>query len=166
MKADRDVKPRRPADAQNIKERLAGLCARSEQCSFDLMKKMRSAGLSDAQAHNVLEELERLKFVDDCRYAKSLARDKVRFSAWGNYKIRQYLASKRIPNVYIDEAIAGIDAKDYKEALIRATRAKIKTLDIRDPEDYAKLLRHLSSKGFEMKYAVSIADQLLQRLKR
>lgn len=153
-------------DPEKILSRLAGLCARSEQCSYDLLKKMNTAGLSREEADNILSRLISLKFVDDFRYARSLARDKVRFSGWGVNKIKAYLFTKHLSESIISQAIGAIESQDYKDALIRVARAKAKSLDLHSDTVREKLIRHIASRGFELKYAIRITDLILERAKR
>lgn len=162
---DPEGKSRKKVTADKMRNRLAGLCARSEQCTSDLRRKMIVEGLTREETDDVLDELIKHKFVDDRRYSVSLARDKVRFSGWGKYKIRQYLAAKHIPNDIVEEALSAIDTSEYKESLIRVTKAKSKNLDLRNPTDREKLIRHIVGRGFEMKYAVQICEQLYRRLR-
>ena len=57
--------------------RMAGLCARSEQCASDIARKLRTKGLSSADIASVIDELKERSFLDEARYARSFARDKV-----------------------------------------------------------------------------------------
>ena len=71
---------------QKALEMMAGLCAKFEQCPYDIMAKLRKFGLTAEDAGEVLDSLREQKFVDEARYARSFARDKVRFSGWGRSK--------------------------------------------------------------------------------
>ena len=128
---------------------MADLCARSEQCSFDISKKLRTKGLGYSDAQEVVENLKARGFIDNYRYARSFARDKVRFSAWGKRKIRLALISKRIDSATIDEAFEEIDAEDYADALRRAALSKARQLDLNEYQDRLKLYKYLISRGFE-----------------
>lgn len=150
--------------AEKALERLAGLCARSEQCSADIREKLRKMDLSSDDADAVMGRLIDMKFVDDARYASALARDKVRFSGWGKRKIREYLLTKRLPADIIADAIAGIEPEDYKQALIRSAKAKVKSLDLRNFDHRTKLIKHLMSRGFEPDLAIKIVQNAVKRL--
>lgn len=136
-------------DPDRLLQRMAALCARSEQCSFDIGSKLRRAGLPDADVRNILDRLKADGFIDDRRYAGSFARDKVRFSGWGKLKIRMALASKRIPAPTIADALDSISSEDYRKALVSAATLKARTLDLADHGDRTKLMRHLAARGFE-----------------
>ena len=129
--------------------RMADLCARGEHCSSEIREKLRKLMISASDANGIIDYLEENRYIDNLRFAKSFARDKVRFSGWGRNKIRMALAVKRISSSDIREALEEINEEDYEEAVSRAARAKARNLDLSDYEDRAKLYRHLASRGFE-----------------
>lgn len=135
--------------------KMAGLCAKSEQCEFDIVKKLRAKQLSVGDIYWVLQELRERKFVDNARFAAAYARDKVRFSSWGRLKIRAGLASKRIFGTEAANALNAIDQQDYEAAVARAAKAKAAQLDLTTKEDRIKLYRHLLSRGFESTPAIA-----------
>lgn len=134
---------------EKVRLRLAGLCAQSEQCEFDLRKKCRSAGLTEAQTDEVITFLRDNLYLDELRFARAYCNDKVRFAGWGVHKIRLGLMAKRLPGEVIRGAIGGIDRKEYIAALKRVGVAKAKQLDLSRPEERAKFFRHMASRGFE-----------------
>lgn len=129
--------------------RMADLCARSEQCPYDIARKLRAKALSETDVQHVIEELKRRRFLDEHRFAAGFARDKVRFAGWGRLKIRAALAARHIPSDVIEEALGAIEPDDYRQAILRAARGKAASLDLNLPEERAKLTRHLLSRGFE-----------------
>ncbi len=138
-----------PPDPEKLLQRMAALCARSEQCRSDIDRKLRRAGLSDTDSRKLTDRLAADRFIDDRRFAGSFARDKVRFSGWGKLKIRMALAAKRIDSDIIAEALDSIPAEDYRKALVSAATIKARTLDLADYSDRGRLLRHLATRGFE-----------------
>lgn len=136
-------------DPEAVLKRLAGLCARSEQCSFDISNKLYRSRLSREERDKILDYLVSNRFVDDTRFARAFANYKVRFSSWGKHKIRLALAAKRIPSSLISEALDNIDPQEYVDALKKLITAKKRELDLSDREQRAKLYRQLLSRGFE-----------------
>lgn len=158
------MKPKaKQPDAGKLMQRMASLCARSEQCSHDILMKLLRAGLAMDEASEIIDTLRSGKFIDDSRYAKAFVRDKVRFAGWGRLKIRQSLILKRIPSDTVQSALAEISADDYKAALSRATFAKARTLDLDGPSARDKMLRHLTSRGFEPALAVKAWEVIIKR---
>ena len=140
---------RKPADPAALLKRMAGLCAKSEQCTSDINLKLYKAGLPKEKREEIVEYLTENRYLDDARFARSFASYKVRFSSWGKRKIRMALAAKRISPQFIGEALDAIDEEDYEAALKRAVEAGKKDLDPSDREQRIKLFRRLLARGFE-----------------
>ena len=140
---------KKPADPEALLKRMAGLCARSEQCTFDIATKLYKAGLPREKREEIIEYLTANRYLDDARFARSFASYKVRFSAWGKRKIRMALAAKRINSNLISEALDAVEEADYAEAIERVLESKKKGIDLNDREQRAKLYRSLLSRGFE-----------------
>lgn len=129
--------------------RMADLCARAEHSSFEIREKLRKLMIPASDANEIICYLEENRYIDNLRYAKAFARDKVRFSSWGRNKIRMGLAVKRISASDIREALEEIDEEEYMDAITKAAQAKALNLDLSDYTDMTKLYRHLASRGFE-----------------
>lgn len=140
---------KKPAEPEALRLKMADLCARSEQCEYEIRGKLRKKLLQSSEIDKIIRFLTEERFIDNERYARSFTNDKVRFAGWGRNKIRMALAYKRIPSVLISKAFEEIDEDEYKSALMRVARAKAKILDLEEYEDRAKLYRHLLSKGYE-----------------
>lgn len=152
MRSERKKKPVTP-DAARL--RLADLCARSEQCESDLLRKLYLWGIERTESESIISDLYEGNFLNEKRFAKAFARDKVRFSGWGLRKIRLALIQKRISHEMIEDALEEIDPADIKDALRRSASAKARTLDLDDREGRASLYRHLLSRGFFPNEAMS-----------
>ena len=154
--------PRKPLGRHEALLMMADLCARSEQCAFEISRKLRLKGLSASDIEFVIDELVARRFIDEYRYARSFSRDKVRFSAWGRNKIRAALLARRIPSRTLSDAFAEIDDDDYVAAVARAAGAKSGSLDLSVPRDRLVLYRYLLTRGFES----DIARREIERLCR
>ena len=158
-------KRKKPVTPEAARLKMADLCARSEQCEYEIREKLRKQGLPSAETDKIITFLIDNKFIDNERYARSFTNDKVRFASWGRNKIRQALALKRIPSSAIIEALNEIDEKEYLKAIQRAGISKIKSLDIEDYDDRLKLYRHLLSRGFESSLISKLIEYLRKRNK-
>lgn len=151
MRTQRTITP------ENALIRLQELCARSEQCSHEVLTRLRGWGIEGRQAAGILDALIDERYVDDSRYAAAFARDKVVFNRWGRAKVRMAMIQKRLDRDLIDEALAAIDPDEYSRALAEALRAKAASMpETLSYESRQKLLRHLVSRGFEAGMAVSV----------
>lgn len=136
-------------DKEKALQSLSSLCSRSEQCEFDCRKKLMLKGLSRSDIDEVITTLISLQFIDDARFARSFANDKVRFSKWGKIKIRTALSAKRISPMHIAQALEQIDESEYFDALERTIASVSKKYDLNQYNDRQKLYRYLLSRGFE-----------------
>ena len=58
----------------------------------------------------------------------------------------------------------GNPIRDYKDALIRAAKAKVKSLDLTEYGDRTKLLKHLMTRGFEAELSMKMVSALVKRM--
>ncbi|MDE6265151.1 MAG: RecX family transcriptional regulator [Paramuribaculum sp.] len=137
--------------------KLQELCARSEQCSFDIHRKLYNWGISADVSEKIMKVLVAEKFVDDARFAKAFARDKYRFSGWGRIKILRHLAAKRISGILAENALDEIDGEEYEAIALKALKAKSRTLKEGNTyEGRTKLFRFGVTRGFEPSLVASI----------
>lgn len=153
----RDVTP------EEMLVRMAGLCAGAEQCSADVREKILKKGFSSDDADKMIGYLTRHKYIDDSRYARAYAADKVRFSGWGRMKIRMHLRSKRLPDDVISQGLGYIDETDYLESLRKVLFSKAKGLELTEVSDRQKLFRHLASRGFESELIIREMKEYAKR---
>lgn len=141
--------------------RMAGLCAGAEQCTADIRAKILKSGFSADDASQMIEYLQTNKYLDDSRYARAYASDKVRFSGWGRMKVRMGLRAKGMSDSIIAQALENVSEADYKDSLLRALAAKARSLNLSDVKDRQKLYRHLASRGFESSLIIAAIKSAL-----
>lgn len=130
--------------------RLEELCARSEQCSYDLRQKLRRWGVAESH-DDIIDRLIDARFVDDERFARAYVRDKYRFERWGRMKIARGLAAKRIARPTIEAAFGEIDPKEYARNCYRCLAAKLRKepADAPSYETRQRMLRFGLQRGYE-----------------
>ncbi len=154
---------KRAPTAEEMLVKMAGLCAGAEQCSSDIRNKILKKGFSAEQAAQMVAYLQQNKYLDDARFSRAFAVDKVRFSGWGRMKIRMGLRAKGMPDSIITQALEYIPEKDYGDALEKALFTKSRSLDLEDVNDRRKLYRHLASRGFESQLIVTALRKCLAK---
>lgn len=127
----------------------AGICARSEQCEFDIRRKLTSHGISGSEADKVIDYLIDHDFLNEERYACAYSRDKARFSRWGRIKIRAGLFARRVSSAAVATGLAAIDEDSYQDGLHRLTHQLAGADDLSDRDVRMRLMRRLASRGFE-----------------
>lgn len=147
---------------------MADLCARSEQCEYDIRQKLMKMGLFPDKVSEIIDYLTSNKFIDNARFARSFARDKCRFSSWGPYKIRMGLAAKRIPQSDIAYGLESLEKEEIEEAVRRVAKAKARSLSLHGEEsreERMKLYRHILSKGFDSRLATVAVREMIAATK-
>ena len=148
-----------PLDAEKALVRLEELCARSEQCSWDLKEKLRRWKV-EPPYEPIIESLSERGFVNDERFARAYVRDKYRFDHWGRLKIVKGLIAKRIDRNTIDIAMREIIARDYALNCFNLLKAKRKSLspELSSYEMKQKMLRFAAARGYEPNLVIRLLD--------
>ena len=144
--------------------RCEELCARAEQCEFELRRKLSGWGIGEEDSDAIISSLTRRRFLDENRYAAAFIRDKYRFARWGRRKITMARQQKRIDADTIDEALGLIDEDEYQAILAKLLTMKARTMERPlSYEDRTKLFRYALSRGFESGLASSLIKKLTSR---
>ena len=131
--------------------RLTSLCSTAEHCSHEMIEKMQRWQLAnDAQAR-IIEYLVKEKYIDDERYARFFAKDKIRYNKWGRRKVEQAMWLKHIDGDIQRDVLDDIDDEEYLAVLrplLKTKRKSVKALS--DYEMNMKLIRFAIGRGFTM----------------
>jgi regulatory protein len=103
--------------------RLMQLCSRSEKSSSDIRKKLSEWGLEN-RANPIIKRLTEEKYIDDARFAAAFIHDKIFINKWGKIKAKFMLRSQQISNENIDNALATIYDKSYREMIFGELQKK------------------------------------------
>lgn len=155
-------KNRKPISPENALYRAAALCSIGEQAENDIRIKLKNWGITPNDADKIISRLLDEKYISEERYARAFCRDKFRFGGWGKVKIAFSLKQKMISQDIIANALEEISDDDYKEALLKALKAKNKTLSYKEPaQARASLCRFAASRGFEPALIFSLLPQVI-----
>jgi regulatory protein len=136
--------------SQEIFLKMAHLCSRSEQCSPDVIKKIRELGGNSLTIQMVLERLENENYLDDRRYVVLYVREKFRINRWGRVKMHYYLKMKGLNEELIQTGFNEINDEEYVELLIRTMKEKARSIRITDKyEKMGQVIRFAQGRGFE-----------------
>jgi regulatory protein len=108
-------------------ERLKQICSRSERSSYEIRKKLKEWRL-EAYCEQVIKILTEENYLDDIRFARAFAHDKILLNKWGKYKVRYLLKGIQIADNMIQQALDSIDDQEYAEILFEELRKKLSTL--------------------------------------
>lgn len=157
---------RKTVTPENAIVRLESQCARAEHCTGEIMAKLRTWGITGAEADRIVNHLTTNRFVDDLRFAKSFVRDRYRFAGYGRRKIALLLMTKHLERDIIDEAMDEIDEEVYGDILRHIIARKAKGLDLELFEDRNKLYRYIVGRGFETSLASRAIKEHIAAIRR
>lgn len=143
--------------------RLAALCAQAEHCEYEMQEKMRRWEIADDAQARVMQRLITERYVDDERFARAFANDKVKYNKWGRRKVEQAMWLKHIAEDIRQRVLDSIDDEEYiaiLRPLLQQKRRSVKAHN--DYELQQKLIKFAIGRGFTMdiiKQCISIDDE-------
>lgn len=148
---------------QTFYNRATALCARSEYSPYDIVRKCRDWGLSEAESESLVERLKEERFIDERRYVHAFVNDKLKYAHWGRVKIQFALRQKQLPDALICEALDEVMEPDsYQETLVSLLRQKMARMPRPlSPQDRAKVYRFAASRGYEMETIARAMEMVL-----
>ena len=128
---------------------LATLCAQAEHCEQEMRDKMKRWEIDETAQNRIIDRLVKERYIDNERYARAFAKDKIRYNKWGRRKVQQALWMKRIDNDIQQRVLDEIDDKEYLDVLRPLLKQKRKsTKAANDYELNQKLVRFALGRGF------------------
>lgn len=135
---------------QEMLHRAAAYCSGVEHCIQDVEKKITAAGLSHEESERIIARLVQEKYIDEGRFARFFANDKLRFNKWGRIKINYELQRKGISSALREEALQNMNEAEYDEILLALLKNKKKSTRGKDDREIRlKLLRFAAGHGFD-----------------
>ena len=142
---------------------LAALCAQAEHCQWEMVEKMRKWEIPEEVQARIMERLVKERYVDDERFARAFAKDKVRYNKWGRRKVEQALWQKHIDEDIRKNVLNEIDDEEYLSVLRPLLKQKRKSIKAQnDYELNQKLMRFALGRGFTfdiIKQCIDVEDE-------
>ncbi|MBO5823570.1 MAG: RecX family transcriptional regulator [Prevotella sp.] len=131
--------------------RLTSLCSTAEHCSHEMLEKMRRWEIDEDTQARIMEYLVKEKYIDDERYARFFAKDKIRYNKWGRRKVEQAMWQKHIDTDIQQRVLDEIDDDEYLLILRPLLKSKRRTVKAANNyEMNMKLIRFAMGRGFTM----------------
>lgn len=130
--------------------KITHYCAYQERCVEEVRTKLKSLGVKDDLKNTIIAELIKDNFLNEQRYARLFTSGKFRIKKWGKSKIYRALQEKRVPELFILDALNEIDDLEYCQTLGELLKKKndvIKDEDLKKRN--RKLINFAHSKGYE-----------------
>lgn len=158
------MRPRKILTPAEALARAAALCDKCEQCSPDIIRKLAAWGISASDTAKIIERLRQTRYLDDMRFARAYAHDKMAYSGWGRNKILQGLWAKRLGREYIEASCDGLDEEEYNDIARRVIRSKVRSLPegLSTYENRMKVMRFGVQRGFEARLVSQIINRLVR----
>lgn len=139
--------------------RTSALCSRSEYCISQIQEKMERWGVLPEVRERIISRLVTERYIDESRFSRAYALDKLRYNHWGRVKIDQMLRLLGISTTDRKTALSELPDDEYCDVLMYLARQKQPSIRGRnDYERRAKLVRYLIGKGFEPSLVFRMVD--------
>lgn len=139
-------------DSQLLWSKASAYCARAEHCEQELRQKIRLwSGESEVSEEDaIIDRLYEHNFLNEERYCRAYAHDKLRYSKWGKHKIIMMLRSKGLSSQSIEVGIQALPMDEYEaiKSQLEASKRRQLGAEAETYEGRMKLLRFMASHGF------------------
>jgi regulatory protein len=136
-------------------KKLQHYCAYQDRCHFEVQQKLSKLNADEEIAQEIFSTLIDEGFVDEERFARSIARGKFRIHHWGKNKIIAHLKARFIPEPVIQLALTEIDNEEYLQQL----NIQIKKV-YSEKKDLNRTIQALMVKGFESELVCELTSEL------
>ncbi|MBJ59593.1 MAG: hypothetical protein CMP64_03305 [Flavobacteriales bacterium] len=148
-------------DVKIVKERIKHYCAVMDRCQYQVFIKLKSYGVSDELADEILIELIQNKYINEERFARSYCSGKFKIKRWGRIKIAFELSKLKVSKSCILLGMSEIDDADYNDVIKHLANKKMalsknKNIYVRKK----KVVDYLIRKGYESELAWSYVHKL------
>ena len=138
-------------------QKLARFCAYQERARTELLQKLRKLECPEEEWDEMVEEMERMNFWNEERFARSFVRGKFRQKGWGKVKIRQALYMKGVEDGLIQVALdEEISMEAYRERAREELEKKAMGKDLSDPAQRNKVYTSLVARGYEQGLVIEL----------
>ncbi|MDE6634898.1 MAG: RecX family transcriptional regulator [Bacteroidaceae bacterium] len=135
---------------QEALQYASALCARRECCAGEIREKLAARGVEAGARERIVERLTDEGYIDEDRFCRAYARDKLRYNHWGRVKIGQMLRLLGLPSTAREAALRQLPADEYEAVLRRVAESKRQSIRGGSAyERWGKLVRFLLGRGFE-----------------
>jgi regulatory protein len=146
---------------EEAKRLLANYCAYQDRCHWEVEQKLIAMKMIPEAREQIILFLMEHDFLNEERYARSIARGKFKNKKWGRIKIRRELRLRNISDYNIKIGLSEIEADAYRTTLEELAHKKWASLT--EPNLFKrkrKLINYLMHKGYELDKIHQVAERL------
>lgn len=135
---------------RNGREKALRLLAHRARSRKEIVDRLKQAGYAPQDIDWVIEELERLKLLDDAEFARLYARNRMITKPVGAFLLRQELKQRGLAGKDIDDAVVvGYEEEsEYKVARGLAVKNKKKQMKLDEDKAKQRVIDFLLRRGF------------------
>jgi regulatory protein len=145
------AQPDPEAELQVALEQSFRYLAHRDRTVVEVRANLERRGAGEAVIDAAVEELVRMGYVDDARFARQFAEDRRKLDAWGSERIERRLTALGVSREHVHAALAGDDHDDLAAAVALLER-RFPTPPA-TPRERDRALGHLVRKGYELELA-------------
>ena len=150
-----------PLSKKEAKERAGRFCSFRERSPQEVLEKLHSWGIAEADSHDLVAELIEMNFINEQRFANAYCNDKFEFNSWGKQKIKSGIYPHRISEKAILSALDRIDPTKYEARLFDLASKKWNRLEgEEEAKRKQKTVNFLAGKGYELDLIWNIISSL------
>lgn len=144
-------------------KKIASWCAYQERSQYETRQKLKATYLlSEEEIEWIIAELITQGYINEERFAKTLAGGKFRVKKWGKLKIRQALREHKITDYCIQQALKEISDEDYETTLREVLEKKNRQIIEKDIfKRKQKLAQYAIGKGYESDIVWDLIEEML-----
>ena len=146
---------------ENLYRKVSSYCSSAERCPAEVAQWLWRRGI-DAEDHSfIIEKLKADNFINEERFIHAFASDKLRFSGWGPFKIKQELLQRDLPEGAVERIVREVMDEEDAPHLLREMLTK-KLLSLNDPtpdEIQRKVITWAMNRGFDLDEILSILKE-------
>jgi len=113
-----------------------------------LEDKLKEKEFPEEDILEAIKKLESLGFVDDCKYAESLAREYGEFKRYGVHRVKLKLIEKKVPEEIIKNVLQTIDEKSMEKNAKELAHKYLKNKNLPREKLYNRALSFLIRRGY------------------
>ncbi|PWN05165.1 regulatory protein RecX [Rhodohalobacter mucosus] len=136
---------------QSVKDACYRYLSRRDHAAMELRQKITQKGLRASVADLIIEEFEQKGLIDDYRFAKKFAADKMELKKWGPLKIKNALLRKGVKKSISEKVTQNIIENLEQDGICVDLLRKRKAHFLRETDPMKrrqKMYRYLAGKGF------------------
>ncbi len=133
------------AGASAARRRAANILSARPLSRRELEKRLLEKGEAPAHAAAACDDLERLGYLNDEQYAKTLAQYYVN-RGYGPRKVRDELYRRGVPREFWDDALE--DVEENQDAIDRFVSSRLRGIDAPDRKDVKRVADALARRGY------------------